>query len=235
MKQNEDASSSREGGAIFGLFGVGGFAREVMQFVPAALASYGSAPLGLDQRTYFVDATPSVSECNGCPVVSEKVFLELSCSERFFTVAIADAKVRAKLVGMCLESGVKPLTLISPHALVYGFNEIGEGAIFCAYSSITANSKVGRFFHANPYSYVAHDCVIGDFVTFAPNVHCNGNVHIHDYAYIGSGAMIKHGNPSKPLVIGEGAVVGMGAVVTKDVPPFTTVVGNPARPLVKKK
>ena len=85
----------------------------------------------------------------------------------------------------------------------------------------------------NIYAYIAHDCVIGDYVTFAPNVHCNGNVHVHDHAYIGTGAIIKQGTTSKPLVIGEGAVVGMGAVVTKDVPPFTTVIGNPAKPYIK--
>lgn len=41
----------------------------------------------------------------------------------------------------------------------------------------------GRHFHANLYSYVEHDCVIGDFVTFAPGVKCNGNVVVEDYAY----------------------------------------------------
>jgi acetyltransferase-like isoleucine patch superfamily enzyme len=95
------------------------------------------------------------------------------------------------------------------------------------------NARIGRFFHGHLYSYVEHDCVIGDFVTFAPRVSCNGNVHIGDHAYIGTGAVIRQGNPDKPLIIGEGAVVGMGAVVTKDVEPFTTVVGNPARPLEK--
>ena len=74
-----------------------------------------------------------------------------------------------------------------------------------------------------------HDCLIGDFVTFAPSVKCNGNIVIEDHAYIGAGAVIKQGKPGQPLVIGRGAVVGMGAVVTKDVPAGATVVGNPAR------
>ena len=74
---------------------------------------------------------------------------------------------------------------------------------------------------------------MGDFVTFAPGVHCNGNVVVEDHAYIGTGAILKQGQPGQPLVIGKGAVVGMGAVVTKSVAPGATVVGNPARPLQK--
>jgi acetyltransferase-like isoleucine patch superfamily enzyme len=71
--------------------------------------------------------------------------------------------------------------------------------------------------------------VIGDFVTFAPSVRCNGNVVINDHAFIGSGAVIKQGSARHPIVIGRGAIVGMGAVVTKSVPAYSTVVGNPAR------
>ena len=106
---------------------------------------------------------------------------------------------------------------------------IGPGAILCPFVTLTSNIQIGQHFHANLYSYVEHDCVIGNFVTFAPGVKCNGNVHIEDHAYIGTGAVIKQGKPGAPLVIGKGAVVGMGAVVTKSVPAGATVVGNPAR------
>ena len=93
--------------------------------------------------------------------------------------------------------------------------------------------RIGRQFHGNFYSYVAHDCVVGDYVTFAPAVRCLGNVVIEDHAYIGTGAVLRQGTPGNPLVIGRGAVVGMGAIVTKSVPPGVTVVGNPAKPLSK--
>ena len=112
--------------------------------------------------------------------------------------------------------------------------KIGEGAVLCSFVTLTSNISIGRNFHANLYSYVEHDCIIGDYVTFAPGVMCNGNIVIEDHAYIGAGAMIRQGKPSNPLIIGRGAVIGMGAVVTKNIPANTTVVGNPARAMKGK-
>ena len=45
--------------------------------------------------------------------------------------------------------------------------------------------------------------------------------------------MIRQGRADKPLIVGEGAVIGMGSVVLNDVPAGATVVGNPARQLNK--
>lgn len=53
-----------------------------------------------------------------------------------------------------------------------------------------------------------------------------GPIVIEDDAWIGAGAIIQ---PN--ITIGRAAVVGSGAVVTKDVPPCTVVVGVPARPI----
>ncbi|KAF9165555.1 hypothetical protein DFQ26_009806 [Actinomortierella ambigua] len=49
-------------------------------------------------------------------------------------------------------------------------------------------------------------------------------IRIHDYVWIGGAAVICPG-----VTIGEGSTVGAGSVVTKDVPPFTVVAGNPAQ------
>ena len=54
-------------------------------------------------------------------------------------------------------------------------------------------------------------------------------VRIGDYAWIGMRAMIMPG-----VTIGEGAVVAAGAIVTRDVPPYTVVGGSPARPIGKR-
>jgi len=113
-------------------------------------------------------------------------------------------------------------------------SNISEGAILCPFVTITSNAKIGIGFHANIYSYIAHDCVIGDFVTFAPSVKCNGNVEIGDNVYIGTGVIIKQGKNNRPLKIGKNVIISAGAVVTKSVPDDTTVFGNPAIELTKE-
>lgn len=112
--------------------------------------------------------------------------------------------------------------------------KIGEGAIICPFVTITSNAKIGVNFQANIYSYIAHDCTIGDNVTFAPAVKCNGNIEIGDNVYIGTGVIIKQGKNNKPLKIGKNATIGAGAYVTKDIPDGMTVFGNPAIEFTKE-
>lgn len=219
------------GRIVFGLYGAGGFGREVMPIAKEHLYMMMERFPSSSIEMVFIEDQPRFSLINNYRVISEDEFFALDCDERLFNVSVAASDARCKISARCIDRGAKPISIQATQALVYDNNQIGPGAILCANTMVTSNATIGAFFHANIYSYVAHDCVIGDFVTFAPSVHCNGNVHIKDHAYIGTGATIKQGTPDKPLVIGEGAIVGMGAVVTKDVPPHATVVGNPAAPL----
>ena len=213
---------------LFGLVGAGGFGRTTMPWAIDHLTSrFG--PNGFD--VCFIESNPTRSSVNDIACLSLEQFLDSSVDHRFFNVAIADSRLREDLSITLLERGNRPMEIRATSASVGMHNTIGEGAVFGHLSTVTTNISIGRFFHCHMYSYVEHDCVIGDFVTFAPRVSCNGNVRIGDHVYIGTGAVIRQGTADSPLVIGEGAVIGMGAVVTKDVPPHTTVVGNPARPM----
>jgi sugar O-acyltransferase (sialic acid O-acetyltransferase NeuD family) len=207
------------------VYGASGFGREVMPLVRSQLAGAAGEPWEL----VFVDDQPAAATLNGHAVVTYKEWLSQEASSRHIVLAIAASAVREKLAQRCTADGVEFLQVRADNVVLMDEIEMEAGAILSPFVTITSNVKIGRQFHANIYSYVAHDCLIGDFVTFAPGVHCNGNVVVEDHAYVGTGAILKQGKPGAPLVIGRGAVVGMGAVVTKSVAPGTTVVGNPAR------
>ena len=191
-----------------------------------------SLSAGESELFFVVEGEIPSREVNGFPVLSMENFLALP-GELHFNVAIGASEVRERIAYLCEGRGASPFQVIAENVVIMDGNEIGSGAVLSPFVTVTSNAKIGKYFHANIYSYVAHDCVIGDFVTFAPSVRCNGNVSIGDHAYIGTGAIIKPGKAGTPLVIGEGAIVGMGAVVTKDVAPYSTVIGNPARPIQK--
>ena len=91
--------------------------------------------------------------------------------------------------------GIQLWSIIADNVVLMDQLELDEGSALSPFVTIGSNVRIGKCFQANLYSYVEHDCVIGDFVTFAPGVKCNGNIHIHAHAYIGAGAMIKQGTP----------------------------------------
>lgn len=65
---------------------------------------------------------------------------------------------------------------------------------------------------------------VGEFAVSDFPSHVGGPVRIEDGAWIGAGAIVLSG-----VTVGKCAVVGAGSVVTKNVPPYTIVAGNPAR------
>ncbi len=75
------------------------------------------------------------------------------------------------------------------------------------------------------YVHVAHDCTVGDKVIFSNNASLAGHVHVEDWVIL-SGFTLVHQFCS----IGAHAFTGMGSAISKDVPPYLMVSGNPAEP-----
>lgn len=204
------------------IFGPGGFGRELIEI---ARFSAGQLTEGQESPEVVFAAKVAGDDVLGVRVIGAD---ELDSDDRL-VIALGSSQARREIAELLRH--IPAARLIAPSAVIGPGVTMGEGAVICDHSTVTASATIGRHFQCNIYSYVAHDCRIGDFVTFAPRVSCNGNVHVEDGAYIGTGAMIRNGTPDKPTVIGAGAIVGMGAVVLGDVPPGATFVGNPARAL----
>jgi acetyltransferase-like isoleucine patch superfamily enzyme len=139
--------------------------------------------------------------------------------------------------------------------------KLGAGTVVWSFAVVCAGVRTGVNCAIGSGVYVGRDAVLGESVRVQDKAHLTDRMVIGDRVFIGPCAVFvndRHprvNNPryraEPPIVeddasiganatilpgvrIGRGAVVGAGAVVTKDVEPYTTVVGNPARVLVRE-
>src|SRR5690606_9459797 len=135
-------------------------------------------------------------------------FLELDCAKKYINITIANSVIREKISNNLNLDRTKLFSIISNQSTILSPIKADIALILSPYTVISTNVSIGKYCHVGFHSSISHDCTIGNYVTIATGVRCNGNVYIEDHAYIGSGAVIKQGTPDKPLVIGKGAVVG---------------------------
>jgi sugar O-acyltransferase (sialic acid O-acetyltransferase NeuD family) len=196
------------------IIGFGGFGREIYW----SLNSYEREGL-----KFFVDEEYyNPNDLNTLPLS------QLDTQKFEVIVAIADSKVREKIVNS-LPSDTKFFTHMHPSAQIHGDDvEIGEGSIICAGTIITTNVKIGKHAHLNLITTIGHDCVIGDYFTTAPGVQISGNVKIGNKVYFGTRSCIK-----QKLNVCNDVIIGMNSGVVKDITQAGTYVGTPAKILKK--
>ena len=172
-------------------------------------------------------------------------FRRFGSEENYLAAIIRRACVRAlaRSCGNGLQVGLN-VGLRHPETM-----EIGDGVVIGEQTIIQGrfdgNCHIGNQVWIGPQSYFdARDLVIGDQVGWGPGAKVLGSEHtavpievpiiatdlriapvrIEAQADIGVNAVILPG-----VTVGRGAIVGAGAVVTRDVPPYTKVAGVPAR------
>lgn len=146
---------------------------------------------------------------------------------------------------------------VHPSAIVDEGAEIGEGSRVWHFVHVCAGARIGRHVSLGQNVFVGNKVVIGDRCKIQNNVSVYDNVTLEEGVFCGPSMVFTNVHNPRALVerkseyrdtrvrrgatlganctivcgvtIGEGAFIGAGAVVTRDVPDFALMVGVPAR------
>ncbi|AKL99932.1 MULTISPECIES: acetyltransferase [Burkholderia cepacia complex] len=141
-------------------------------------------------------------------------------------VAIGDNHARETVTAglAAIAPGLPCVSAVHPAARIGKASTIGAGSVVMAGAVINPCCTIGEGCIVNTNASLDHDGVMEGFSSLAPGVVTGGNCRIGHGAAVGLGAMLRH-----RIAVGEYSVVGAGAVVLRDVAPYSVAYGNPAR------
>jgi len=162
----------------------------------------------------------------GCEVVGSDDDVEMLLRDNpdisGYFLGVGDLRTR-RLLAAKYDRLLRAVNIIHPAAVVSRYARLGSGNLLEAYTKIANGVVLGSHCIVNSFTSVNHDQIIGNNVLLAGNVSMAGK-SIGDNTLIADGASIGFKKS-----VGRCCIVGDGAVVTKDIPDYSIVYGNPAR------
>jgi sugar O-acyltransferase (sialic acid O-acetyltransferase NeuD family) len=212
------------------IIGAGGMAREVAWLLEDVSAATNQEASGYATAGFLVSNASQIGPYDS-PILGDFSWLESNHVDAL-AIGIGSPAVRLKLA----EELKERFPHIAWPALVHPSvkwqrrtMQVGEGVIICAGTIATVNVRFEPFCLVNMSCIITHEAVIGRGCVLNPTVNISGGVELGRGVLVGTGAQIL-----QYVKVGEGATIGAGAVVNKDVTASTTVVGIPAKELIRR-
>lgn len=189
------------------------FAKEIEHYLGEMFKTAMVSKFGLrsDSQIYFVDD-------NNPDVLNHKQYLNKisSMSGDYYSImGSGSCDVRKRMQ----EQIVEPiLSFVHPRAINMG--KVGKGTIMAPGSLLAPFATVGEHSLVNYNATIGHHTQVGSLSVIAPGAVIGGNCVLDEGVYVGANASIREN-----IKVGKNVVIGMGAIVTKDVPSDVTIIG----------
>lgn len=147
-----------------------------------------------------------------------------------FLLTMGDCRIKADLQQRILAAGGNVPTLIHPSAVISSFAKIHpQGVYISPFTYVQADSEVETGSVLLSHVNISHTTHIGKYCFVAGGSQIGAYTHVEDYVFVGQGVL---SISAKVKTIGEGAFIGAGSLLTKDVPADAKMVGRPAKQML---
>jgi len=212
------------------IFGIGGCAREIAMLIHDINENSCNPVFNFIGFISHVDEDVG-KQLDGYPIVSSNALFS-SFAQQFnllgVCLGLANPIFKKKLNDDLMDySNIVFPNIVHPKAFIpkQAKNIFGHGVVVSSGVNMTMNITLGNHVLLNRSCNVGHDSIIGDFCTVNPGAVVSGNVTIGPLTLIGAGVSIR-----EKTKIGENSVVGLGAIIIKNVESNTVVYNDAAVP-----
>lgn len=202
------------------IVGAGGFGREMLAWARQSLQVDRDWTI----KGFLDDNLDALAGKNTPAPVLGAIRDYQPAADEVFICAIGIPQIKRKVCELMAARGAR-FTQLTHRTAILGDNvEMAEGVVLCPHTVISGNNRLGRHVAVNFLSSVDHDATVDDWSQV--NCHCDltGAVKVGREVFLGSSVSVIPG-----ISIGDGAYVGAGSVVVRDVPAGAKVFGVPAR------